>query len=423
MERNRKKILEIREGLVGCPDEFLRRSIYAPHINELSRSLSQAGRGRLWPHVDHSGLIETIRAFHERAGTYTTEVASNISRLLDPSVPLIRFAHTPDFLPYTGVLSNLVLCDAISSASPSQGVPMMLVVDADTVEDTRMRRALLPKSVANLSINVPKRLRQRVVGVLPPPSAREARDVLYWLNSMADVSCTSQGINKLEKHIAHALVNARNFGEFSSIIWSRLINLDAKLGTIFVSQIATAPSFFFAWSHLSGYTNKLVEANFLACKSLEELGFEPDSQIFSRLRFWSVCLECGRRAITKKESIVPCKCGSSRTSMVPTLSSDVLSDWTVWGFSAGTSYLGSTAHVLVSLKIAQFMGFNNWTEILWSGNSVARGELLDGLERSDVEQGRVSIVADLCCESMQQWATAWRRHLLTEGLNVMRGHS
>ncbi len=423
MELNRKKMLEVREGLAGCPDEFLRRSICAPHINELSRSLSQAGRGRLWPHVDHSGLIETIRAFHERADTYTPEVATNISRIVDSSVPLIRFAHTPDFLPYTGVLSNLVLCDAISSASLSQGVPVMLVVDADTVEDSRMRRALLPKSFANLSINVPKKLRQRVVGVLPPPSTREASGVLQWLSSVVDVSCTSHGINNLEKHISYALASARNFGEFSSIIWSRLINLDAKLGTVFVSQIATAPSFFFAWSRLSEYTDRFVEANFLACKSLEELGFEPDSQIFSRLRFWDVCLECGRRAITKKESIIPCKCGSSRTSMVPTLSSDVLSDWTVWGFSAGTSYLGSTSHVLVSLKIAEFMGFDNWTEILWSGNTVAGGEVLDGLERSDVEQGRVSIIADLCCESMQQWTAAWRRHLLTEGLNKGRGYS
>lgn len=417
LEYNRKLVVEIREGQRDCPDEFLRRSLSEERLQDIVSGLSQPNRGPLWSHVDQNGLLDTIRGFHERAGTCTPKVSANINRIADQSVPLIRFAHTPDFLPYTGVLSNLVLCEAISAIASPHAVPIALMVDVDTVEDARMRRALLPGSVAELSVDIPKKLRRRVAGILPPPRYVQGSKILDGLRSLSETRPVSSGITNLCTHVAYALENARNYGEFSSIVWSRLLNLDAGLGTVFVNQIASAPYLSSAWNSLGAYESAFSMANERACNSLKDLGFRPDTRVFSELRFWSVCLDCGRREIASENVSRKCKCGSHQLSSVPTLSSDVLSDWMIWGFSAGTSYPGSSSHVLVSLKIAEIMGFKNWTEILWSGNSIVRGEMADEITPFDANQGRVSIVADLSSESMDYWSKSWQRHLVEVGLS------
>jgi len=417
LEYNRRLVVEIREGRRDCSDEFLRRSLSEERLQDIVSVLSQPNRGPLWPHVDLNGLLDNIRDFHKRAGTCTPKVSANINRIADQSVPLIRFAHTPDFLPYTGVLSNLALCEAMSSITCPRAVPIALMVDVDTVEDARMRRALIPCSVAELLIDIPKKLRRRVAGILPPPGNEQGNKILDRLRSLSETNPVSSGITKLCGHVAFALDNARNYGEFSSIVWSRLLNLDAGLGTVFVNQIASAPFLSSAWNSLGAYESEFAIANKRACSSLKDLGFSPDVRVFSKLRFWSVCLDCGRREIAGENVSRECKCGSYKSISVPTLSSDVLSDWMIWGFSAGTSYPGSSSHVLVSLKIAEAMGFKNWTEVLWSGNSIVRGEMVEKITHFDADQGRVSIVADLSSESMDYWSKSWQRHLIGAGLS------
>lgn len=417
---NREIVLGLRRYGRECPDPALHRSLAEGHLSRLVTPL-RGGRGSFWNKVHVSAMQAGIQAFHERAGTLTPTVVSNIVDLGNSSVPILRFAHTPDFLPYVGVLSNLVLIDSLCTLNGGHAIPLALMIDVDTLEDTRLRRARLPGSQPQIWIDTAKMHQRRVAAFAPPPSRNAIQSLLERVMSFARrAGGLAIGLEELAEDIAFAANAAISYGDFSTIIWSRLLNLRAGLGVIFVSQVESATCMRDAIEQLSGLEDSLCSANEASCASLQQKGFSPARSTFSSLSFWRVCRNCGRRESLRSVSAErTCTCGSSTTILVPALAADVLSDWFVWGFSLGSSYPGSASHVLISTKIAQNLGFRDWADVLWAGDANTPNGQSDHDVR-DYSRGRVSIASDLKYERFQCWAKAWKNHLVGEGLNKKR---
>ena len=425
-----------------------------------------------------AGLGQAITRFHKNAGTLTPKVEDAISRLMIGSGPVLRIAHTPDWLPYRSVALLPVLLNSIAEKAMEAGRPesieIFLVVDTDLAADKRIRRASIPDAFSKsgqldllngisrksgsrpiVHVGLPEHSHiDRVISDLEQHVRKHLRSLGFGRNSQAlDFIITNLDTIREDLRAAHR--SSTSVGEMNAAWLSRLVNNHWKLPTLFLAHTAASPYLLQAYAQVAASRPMIKNA----LGRLAEL--EPRiaaSKYFATAvsgqasGFWIICEVCGARsnADMSAPGLACCECGTcgrsicislqsshpaeAQARVVPRVLSDSLLDSYFWNIAAGTSYVGSTEHVLITLAVARLLNWGTPIDVLWAANGAAAGapEIVRSRKGADhmvtnralfdavikkAEAGRLSIVYDLLYQGYTPTLDMWTHYLRTAGLN------
>src|SRR5215472_8380149 len=114
----REFLERVQRGQVACPQlESYLVHLIAPNARFFAESvLEYASHSSCLvdlPRIDPDVLADHAKDFHQQAGTYTPGVAQSLSAIRDGSALLLA-AHQPNLFPSLGVVSQLILLDAVA---------------------------------------------------------------------------------------------------------------------------------------------------------------------------------------------------------------------------------------------------------------------------------------------------------------------
>ena len=411
---------------------------------------------------------DTIRQsatnFHDRAGTLTSAVRNNISRLFD--VHSIRVAHTPDMLPYYSVaMLPLVanqLARLVSQRVNSEVLEVYVAVDTDLATDRRVRTAVIPDVFRRggelpLGVLTPRSERKRIIAAQRAPTLSEvtiwrefylqsAARHLKFLGSRSRAKALEKiayNVCGLFEDMSFAASTANDLAEFSNIVFSRLVNIKMGLPTVFLSQldVCRALTSQFLAMHDEAANWQALSAE--AVREFERRGVRVGSAAVGS-GFWLVCSGCGRRQpALANQSRIACDCGRDAAGriMVPTVWVDNIVDVKVMGFVAGASYVGSSGHVAVSAEVHAQLGISYYHELLFSAlgaiwgppeitarslqaDSSAASHFSDSVANvlARAAEGRTSFIYPISCHGLPQVISGWREHILRHRIGTPYEH-
>lgn len=462
---------------------YLQVSMAEASLSAIVHSLGGSlGRPHHWSDLDPSTIWTRVENFHSLAGTRTPEIVAMLRLLEYPRTPIFRFAHTPDFLPYSGVALQAVLLDAMRSsfeiANPGHAAAsIMLMTDVDTASDSRVRSAVVPDffrpdGLLRLGVPVPRQSRTWPTARLPAPAPNHVRRLKTLLSQHVDLHVKAvdgarhralrdrfrSNIEPIIEDLRYAQEVTTSLSKFNSVVFSRIVTLRLGIPLLMVFQVENSHNFYPAYRTLVSGWSSLRSASSKAIDLMRSLGEAPTTVISSpEAAFWLICPRCGARStpatlervVCFRGSCVACRqplaasldrppAGNAEVpTIVPKVLIDSLLDATAWNVAAGVSYLGSTNHVVYTLSLLRELRHRGGVDVLWSSFGRAGGvpeylwgrlEEFDPTDRrrisaernslSRLAMGRDSIVYRLIYKDSLDLSRGWREHLLSRGLNV-----
>ncbi len=224
-------------------------------------------------------LRDAIYDFHQKSGTLTSKVKSQIELIKNEKLKIIVAIHQPNLFAFSGVFKKIVMLETLSNhlEKPDEApLPLFLIVDHDFMDDSWVHVAKLPSmknSSGILDIRYPMNdvKRWKIIFKTDPPTLSL---VSYWENQVytwikSDKSLSKENrkrlYNNLEKFwqiVEESLTNSKNYSEFNSHIMAKMINNVWDYKTLFVNLSDLSNVF------KNGY-NFLLSNNDVYLKSLE----------------------------------------------------------------------------------------------------------------------------------------------------------
>ena len=210
------------------------------------------------PNIDESVLSnrrklgDAIYIFHQKSGTLTSKVKSQIKSIENEKLKIIVAIHQPNLFAFSGVFKKVVLLETLSNhlEKPEDApLPLFLVIDHDFMDDSWVHVAKLPSmknSSGILDIRYPMNdvKRWKIICKTDPLTHSL---VSYWENQVYswiknDKSLSKENrkrlYNNLEKFwqiVEESLSNSKNYSEFNSHLMSKMINNVWDYETLFVN--------------------------------------------------------------------------------------------------------------------------------------------------------------------------------------------
>jgi hypothetical protein len=224
-------------------------------------------------------LRYAIYDFHQKSGTLTSKVKSQIELIENEKLKIIVAIHQPNLFAFSGVFKKIVMLETLSNhleKSNYAPLPLFLIIDHDFMDDSWVHVAKLPSmknSSGILDIRYPMNdvKRWKIICKTDPPTHSL---VSYWENQVYtwiknDKSLSKENrkrlYNNLEKFwqiVEQSLSNSENYSEFNSHIMAKMINNVWDYKTLFVNLSDLSNVF------KNGY-NFLLSNNDVYLKSLE----------------------------------------------------------------------------------------------------------------------------------------------------------
>lgn len=224
-------------------------------------------------------LGDAIYNFHQKSGTLTSKVKSQIKLIENERLKIIVAIHQPNLFAFSGVFKKIVMLETLSNhlkKPDDMPLPLFLIIDHDFMDDSWVHVAKLP-SMKNtsgiLDIRYPMNdvKRWRIICKTDPPTHAL---VSYWENQVYtwiknDKSLSKEARKRLYNNLENfwqivekSLSNSKNFSEFNSHLMSKMINNVWDYKTLFVNLSDLSSVF------KNGY-NFLLSNNDVYLKSLE----------------------------------------------------------------------------------------------------------------------------------------------------------
>ncbi len=224
-------------------------------------------------------LSDVIYNFHQKSGTLTSKVKSQIELIENENLKIIVAIHQPNLFAFSGVFKKIVMLETLSNhlEKPDDApLPLFLIIDHDFMDDSWVHVAKLPSmknSSGILDIRYPMNdiKRWKIICKTDPPTHSL---ISYWENQVYtwiknDKSLLKENrkrlYNNLEKFwqiVEESLSNSKNYSEFNSHIMAKMINNVWDYKTLFVNLSDLSNVF------KNGY-NFLLSNNDVYLKSLE----------------------------------------------------------------------------------------------------------------------------------------------------------
>jgi len=270
---------------------------------------------------NRENLKKSIYNFHQRAGTLTFKVKSQLEMLCDENIKIIVAIHQPNLFAFSGVLKKIVLLQILSEhlkSSKQPLLPLFLVVDHDFMDDSWVHVAKLP-SVRNasgiLDIRYPMNefKRWKLICNTEPPTHSV---VNYWENQIYLWIKNDKSLSKSQKKkvsdnlrqfwniVEDSLSIANNYSNFNSIIMSKLINDVWGHKTLFVNLSDLYNTFNdgynFLISNHQTYINSLEKSESFFKNHGISKGISSNSSKYSPLWLNCSCGSKGYSTVKKK---------------------------------------------------------------------------------------------------------------------------
>lgn len=224
-------------------------------------------------------LSDAVYNFHQKSGTLTSKVKSQIELIENEKLKIIVAIHQPNLFAFSGVFKKIIMLETLSNhlEKPDDApLPLFLIIDHDFMDDSWVHVAKLPSmknSSGILDIRYPMNdiKRWKIICKTDPPTHSL---VSYWENQVYtwiknDKSLPKENrkrlYNNLEKFwqiVEESLSNSKNYSEFNSHIMAKMINNVWDYKTLFVNLSDLSNVF------KNGY-NFLLSNNDVYLKSLE----------------------------------------------------------------------------------------------------------------------------------------------------------
>ena len=224
-------------------------------------------------------LRDAIYDFHQRSGTLTSKVKSQIELIENEKLKIIVAIHQPNLFAFSGVFKKIVMLETLSNnlEKPDDApLPLFLIIDHDFMDDSWVHVAKLPSmknSSGILDIRYPMNdvKRWKIIFKTDPPThslvSSWENQVYTWIKSDKSISKENRKrlYNNLEKFwqfVEESLSSSKNYSEFNSHIMAKIINIVWDYKTLFVNLSELSNAF------KNGY-NFLLSNNDVYLKSLE----------------------------------------------------------------------------------------------------------------------------------------------------------
>jgi hypothetical protein len=260
--------------------------------------------------INRKNLHTAITSFHQKAGTLTPKVKSQLYHLEGNKPKIIVAIHQPNLFAYSGVYKKIVMMETISKymAKSDFPLPLFIIIDHDFMDDSWVHVAKLP-SIRNSSgifdIRYPMNdsKRWKIICKTDPPTHALVKfwenQIYSWIKN--DKSLTKEQVKRLFtnldgfwKIVEDSLSISNNYSEFNSIIMSKLINNLWNYKTLFVNLSELYNTFRqgynFLISHHETYLQALESSELFFRKHNILKGISSNSSKYSPL--WLHC-SCG----------------------------------------------------------------------------------------------------------------------------------
>jgi hypothetical protein len=259
-------------------------------------------------------MESSIRQFHSRGQTLSTEVENALTRLRDPSSHIFVSVHQPNLFPYSGVFRKIVLAQTLKdrlqgSQQENKIVNLFVVIDRDFMDETWIHRAQLPSagnSGGILELRYPVRSSERwqMAFKNPVPSSgilyQWKEQIQTWIKKSSPKSSRSdllKNFGDFWPYVEESQRSARSFADFSSFIMSKLVNDKWNYDTLFVKlsdiSYVLKHGFVFLLNNFKTYSSALREAeSVLRFNRINDTGVSPN--VYLRSPLWIHCT-CGSK--------------------------------------------------------------------------------------------------------------------------------
>jgi hypothetical protein len=198
--------------------------------------------------------------FHQKARTLTNEVLDLLDKIKDPKTILLEGAHQPNFLPYVGYIQKIFIMHLLSEKLTKKGfvvVQMFGLLDTDTVRNRWTRSSIIRDFMRKdnrLFLRYKPDNKKLGFNFNPAPTNEQVDlwkcDLDQWLKSNAlAVNKISRKTGK-ENAISYSSMKefnnnldfifkliddteASTYGEYNSIVISKMVNLGFQFPTLF----------------------------------------------------------------------------------------------------------------------------------------------------------------------------------------------
>lgn len=384
--------------------------------------------------INRKNLRHAITSFHQKAGTLTFKVNSQLNLLEENNPKIIVAIHQPNLFAYSGVFKKIVMMETISKYMPNSdlSLPLFIIIDHDFMDDSWVHVAKLP-SIRNTSgifdIRYPMNdsKRWKLICKTDPPThalVKYWEDQIYcWIKN--DKSLTKEQVKMLFDNldsfweiVEDSLSISNNYSEFNSIIMSKLINNVWNYKTLFVNLSELYQTFRqgynFLISHHETYLHSLESSELFFKKHHIFKGISSNSSKYSPL--WLHC-SCGGKgySIVNKDNDGEIdllgKCISCKKSLVLNVGKqnkiDIPQDrlnevspraipillllsreLQVSGYVAGTG--GSLGYTMIGKKVFDDLKIKMPLLLLWAANDIYTGfaqrEALNLLQENNIKE-------------------------------------
>jgi hypothetical protein len=383
--------------------------------------------------TNRKNLHDAITKFHQKAGTLTAKVNSQLYLLEENKPKIIVAIHQPNLFAYSGVYKKIVMMETISKYMSKSDfpLPLFIIVDHDFMDDSWVHVAKLP-SIRNTSgifdVRYPMNdsKRWKIICKTDPPTHALVRywenQIYHWIKN--DKSLSKEHVKRLYdnldgfwKIVEDSLSISNNYSDFNSIIMSKLINNLWNYKTLFVNLSELYHTFRqgynFLLSNHETYLQALESSELFFKKHNILKGISSNSSKYSPLWLHCSCGGKGYSTVNKNsdgEIKLLGKCISCKKSLVLNVGKqnridipkDYLSEVSpraiprllllsrelkVSGYVTGTG--GSLGYTIIGKKVFDDLKIRMPLLLLWPANDIYRGfaqkEAINLLQKSNIK--------------------------------------
>lgn len=364
--------------------------------------------------LDRATLASISSKFHEKAGTLTEQVRSNLEGIACGNY-LLLIPHQPNIFTSLGTLCPFIFLDSLATIIEDiYSIPtaqVYLIVDYDDCADRRFRTANFPdvtrkNGVFSLTGNVPRHVHGAPMWTVTKPSQnlldnllnqiqnsveqqlaiiRKAGICRYYLDYRDRVRANIDRVSAIARE-AYQL--ASTYAEFNSFFVSKIVNQCWNQRISFVPghelQTHLAPAKKWIFEHASQIQDQIIQARseIIQCGYKCSLNQSQDSET----HLWYYCKECQRRFATRTDGnlwLVDSECKNSldcikpRTinkanlssigdRLLPKVVADNLIDIISLNKIGGSGYIGQAEHLLISNNVASTLGLQPPPQLIFA---------------------------------------------------------
>jgi hypothetical protein len=287
---------------------------------------------------NRKNLGKAILMFHSKAGTLTSKIKEQVSKLPEKDIKIVFAIHQPNLFAYSGVFKKIVLVENLAkSVASDRIIPLFLVVDHDFMDESWMHNSKLPSirsSSGILDIRYPMNNSKRWKMICKTEKPNQSL-LRYWENQIYtwiknDKSLTKKDLKyyfgnfeKFWEKVEEAHSISKNYAEFNSFLISKIVNSIWGYNTMFVNLSDLSKTFEHGFEFLISNNKRYSDSLQKYEKQFKDKGIHnglsSNSNKYSAL--WLHCL-CGSKGFSilnkkeNKEMDLTGRCMSCKKSLV-----------------------------------------------------------------------------------------------------------